>query len=161
MYPFRNILFPTDFKPHTRAALKYASAFARSGDGRVVVFSVQNAKVPTNLLTEPEAIGNNEERWMAQLRDDFRDVLADPLFKGLDVEPVVVAGEPATEIARAARALHRRFSGEDRYVQKDFKLLGNGSQQVLALGICSSRRRHDSRADRLCFESPATSSGRQ
>lgn len=102
VYPFRNILFPTDFKPHTRAALKYASAFARSGDGRVVVFSVQNAKVPTNLLTEPEAIGNNEERWMAQLRDDFRDVLADPLFKGLDVEPVVVAGEPATEIARAA-----------------------------------------------------------
>ena len=102
MFPFRNILFPTDFKPHTRAALKYAAAFARNGDGRVVVLSVQNAKVPPNLLAQAEPIAENEDRWLSQLRDDFRDVLADPLFRQLDVEPVIVAGEPASEIARAA-----------------------------------------------------------
>lgn len=102
MYPFRNILFPTDFKPQTRAALKYAAAFARNGNGRVVVFSVQRVKVPSNLLTRDETAGENEERWISQLREDFREVLADPLFNGLDVKPVIVAGEPASEIARAA-----------------------------------------------------------
>jgi nucleotide-binding universal stress UspA family protein len=102
MFPFRNILFPTDFKPHARAALKYAVAFARNGEGRVVIFSVQSAKVPANLLSQTEPPSENEDKWMAQLREDFRDVLADPLLKGLDVEPVIVNGEPAAEIARAA-----------------------------------------------------------
>lgn len=103
MYPFRNILFPTDFKPHTRAALKYAAAFAHSGGGRVVVFSVQSSKVPANLLSPNHQVSAEpEDRWVSQLRHDFKDVLADPLFSGLDVEPAVVSGEPAPEIARAA-----------------------------------------------------------
>jgi nucleotide-binding universal stress UspA family protein len=102
MYPFRNILFPTDFKPHTRGALKYAAAFARKAEGRVVVLSVQNAKVPNNLLHQYDPLSDSEERWLSQLRDDFRDVLTDPLLKGLDVEPAIVVGEPAKEIARAA-----------------------------------------------------------
>ena len=67
-----------------------------------MVLSVQNAKVPPNLLAQAEPIAENEDRWLSQLRDDFRDVLADPLFRQLDVEPVIVAGEPASEIARAA-----------------------------------------------------------
>jgi nucleotide-binding universal stress UspA family protein len=37
MFPFRNILLPTDFT----VALKYAAAFARHSGGRVVLFSVQ------------------------------------------------------------------------------------------------------------------------
>lgn len=103
MYPFRNILFPTDFKPHTRAALKYAAAFAHSGGGRVVVFSVQSSKVPADLLANSEQTSDaQEDRWLSQLRHDFKDVLADPLFTGLDVKPVVVAGEPAPEIAKGA-----------------------------------------------------------
>ena len=28
MFPFRNILFPTDFSAHSQAALKYAAGFA-------------------------------------------------------------------------------------------------------------------------------------
>ena len=104
MYPFRNILFPTDFTPHARAALKYAAAFARSGGGRVVLFSVQSAKVPANLLTVPEHIFEEEEnRWLLQLRAEVKDLLADHLFDGLEVEPVIVEGEPAAEIARAVR----------------------------------------------------------
>src|SRR5207302_772540 len=35
MSAFRNILFPTDFTPHARSALKYAAAFAREGRGRL------------------------------------------------------------------------------------------------------------------------------
>jgi nucleotide-binding universal stress UspA family protein len=104
MYPFRNILLPTDFTTHARAALKYAAAFARSGGGRVVLFSVQSAKVPANLLTLPERIFEEpENRWLLQLRSLVKELLADPLFTGLEVEPVIVVGEPASEIARAVR----------------------------------------------------------
>jgi nucleotide-binding universal stress UspA family protein len=103
VYPFRNILFPTDFKPHTREALKYAAAFAHGGAGRVVVFSVQSSKVPSDLLaTEEKTDPTTEDGRVSQLRNDFKDVLTDPLFKGIDVEPVIVAGEPVTEIAKAA-----------------------------------------------------------
>src|SRR2546428_431440 len=104
MYPFRNILFPTDFTTHARAALKYAAAFARSGGGRVVLFSVQSARVPENLLTLPERIFEEQEnRWLLQLRAEVKELLADPLFAGLEVEPVIVEGEPAPAIAHAVR----------------------------------------------------------
>jgi nucleotide-binding universal stress UspA family protein len=104
MYSFRNILFPTDFTPHARAALKYAAAFAREGGGRVVLFSVQSGTVPANLLTLPDRVFDDQQdqRWLQQLRADVKDLLADPLLDGLEVEPVIVEGEPAPEIARAA-----------------------------------------------------------
>ncbi len=102
MYPFRNILFPTDFTPHARAALKYAAALAHSGGGRVVLFSVQSAEVPANLLTLPERIfAEQDNRWLLQLRTEVLNLLADPLFNGLEVEPVIVEGEPAPAIATA------------------------------------------------------------
>src|SRR4029453_11605087 len=98
MYPFRNILFPTDFTPHARAALKYAAAFARSGGGRVVLFSVQSGSVPPNLLPLPERVfADQENQWLLQLRTEVKNLFADPLFDGLEVEPVIVEGEPAPE----------------------------------------------------------------
>ena len=104
MSSFRNILFPTDFTPHARSALKYAAAFARGGRGRVVLFSVQTAKVPANLMTLPERVLENQDtEWLRQLRGQVSDLLTDPLFDGLEVEPVIVEGEPAHEIATAVR----------------------------------------------------------
>lgn len=102
MYPFKNILFPTDFTLHARAALKYAAAFAREGDGRVVLFSVQSGSVPANLMTLPERVLDEpDQRWLHQLRADVRDLLGDPMLDGLEVEPVITEGDPAPEIARA------------------------------------------------------------
>jgi nucleotide-binding universal stress UspA family protein len=101
---FRNILFPTDFTPHARSALKYAAAFARDGGGRVILFSVQAAKVPANLLTHPGNLSEEEEtQWLRQVRNQVKDLLTDPMFIGLEVEPVIVEGEPAREIANAVR----------------------------------------------------------
>jgi nucleotide-binding universal stress UspA family protein len=101
---FRNILFPTDFTPHARSALKYAAAFAREGGGRVVLFSVQTAKVPANLMTLPAHLLEEEEtQWLKQVRHEVKDLLTDPLFDRLEVEPVIVEGEPAHEIAKAVR----------------------------------------------------------
>ena len=101
---FRNILFPTDFTPHARSALKYAAAFARDGGGRVVLFSVQTAEVPANLMTLPAHLLEEEEtQWLTQVRHEVNDLLTDALLDGLEVEPVIVEGEPAHEIARAVR----------------------------------------------------------
>ncbi|MGH9880661.1 MAG: universal stress protein, partial [Pyrinomonadaceae bacterium] len=44
-----------------------------------------------------------DQKWLLQLRSQVRELLADHLFDGLEVEPVIVEGEPAAEIARAVR----------------------------------------------------------
>lgn len=103
MFPFRNILFPTDFSPHAHAALKYAAGFARDGGGRVLLINVQDAKVPENLLTLPEYIFDEQENnWLLQLRAEVKELIADPLLDGIEVNPVFAEGDPATEVARAA-----------------------------------------------------------
>ena len=103
MFPFRNILFPTDFSAHAHAALKYAAGFARDGRGRVFVVNVQDARVPANLLTLPQHIFEDQENhWLLQLRSQVKELLTDPLLYGIEAEPIFVAGDPAEEIARAA-----------------------------------------------------------
>ncbi len=104
MSSFKNILFPTDFSPHARSALKYAAAFARAGNGRVILFSVQTGKVPANLMTLPEHVFDGDDsKWLLDLRREVKSLLTDPLFDGLEVDPVIVEGEPADEIAKAVR----------------------------------------------------------
>ena len=101
---FKNILFPTDFSPHARSALKYAAAFARAAHGRVILFSVQTGPVPANLMTLPEHVFEDQDsKWLLDLRREVKSLLTDPMFSGLEVEPVIVEGEPAPEIARAVR----------------------------------------------------------
>ncbi|HET9524740.1 MAG TPA: universal stress protein [Pyrinomonadaceae bacterium] len=103
MYPFRNILFPTDFSLHAHAALKYAAAFARESGGRVLLLSVLDAKVPANLTTMPEYVfENHENNWLLQIRSQVKELLADPLLKGVEADPIFLEGDPATQIARAA-----------------------------------------------------------
>lgn len=103
MFPFRNILFPTDFSGHSYAALKYAAGFAREGRGRVLLLSVQDAKVPANFLTIPERVFEEQENhWVLQVRRQVKELLADPLLSGVDVDPLLLEGEPAAEISRAA-----------------------------------------------------------
>jgi len=84
MFPFRNILFPTDFSANAQAALKYAAAFARHGGGRVLLFSVQDVKTA------------------ADLQSQVNELRSDPLLNAVDTEPIFVEGEPASEIAQGA-----------------------------------------------------------
>lgn len=84
MFPFRNILFPTDFSAHAHAGLKYAAAFARHGQGRVFLFNVQDTKLQANLPAQMEAL------------------TSDPVLNGVDAEPILVEGEPRVEIANGA-----------------------------------------------------------
>jgi nucleotide-binding universal stress UspA family protein len=104
MSSFRTILFPTDFTPHARSALKYAAALARQGRGRIVLLSVQPAAVPRNLMTMSERLpADDAAQWIRQIRSQVKDLITDPLLLGLEVEPVIVEGEPAHEIATAVR----------------------------------------------------------
>jgi nucleotide-binding universal stress UspA family protein len=102
VFPFRNILFPTDFSAHSRLALKYASAFARNGNGRVVIFNAQDTKVPAGFLKLPDANLETLDRGLAQLKVNLNKLLADSLLEGLEVEPVIVEGDPAPTISQAA-----------------------------------------------------------
>ncbi|HEX5965557.1 MAG TPA: universal stress protein [Pyrinomonadaceae bacterium] len=103
MYPFRNILFPTDFSLHAHAALKYAAGFAREGRGRVLLLNVQDAEVPANLLTLPEHVFHDQDNhWLLQLRSQSKELLADPLLRGVEAEMVFLEGDPASQVGRAA-----------------------------------------------------------
>lgn len=84
MFPFRNILFPTDFTANAHAALKYASAFARHSGGCVFLFSVQDAKAAGSAQAQGQ------------------ELLGDLLLSGVDKELILVEGEPASEIAQGA-----------------------------------------------------------
>lgn len=69
---------------NAQAALKYAAAFARHGRGRVVLFSVQDAKASGNFQSQVNALAS------------------DPLLRGVDTERCVVEGEPPSEISQGA-----------------------------------------------------------
>jgi nucleotide-binding universal stress UspA family protein len=84
VFPFRNVLFPTDFTANAHAALKYAAAFARHSGGRVFLFSVQDARTADSLQAQ------------------VQELLGDPLLSGLDKELILVEGEPASQIAQGA-----------------------------------------------------------
>lgn len=59
--------------------------------------------MPANFLTLPERVFEEQENhWLLQLRRQVKELLADPLLTGVDVDPLLLEGEPATEIARAA-----------------------------------------------------------
>lgn len=103
MFPFRNILFPTDFSAHSHAGLKYAAGFARDGNGRVLLLNVQDARVPANLLTLPAYVFEDQEnQWLLELRAKAKELIADPLLAGVEVDPVFVEGDRAEQIARVA-----------------------------------------------------------
>ena len=103
MFPFRHILFPTDFSAHAHAALKYAAGFARANGGRVLLLNVQDAKVPANLMTLPVHIFEDQENhWLLNLRAQAKELLTDPLLMGVEAETLFVDGDPAAQIARVA-----------------------------------------------------------
>ena len=84
VFPFRNILFPTDFTANAHAALKYAAGFARHSGGRVFLFSVQDAKTAGSVQAQGQ------------------ELLGDRLLSGVDKELILVEGEPASQIAQGA-----------------------------------------------------------
>lgn len=139
MYPFRNILFPTDFSAHARASLKYAAAFARESGGRVVLLSVQGARVPPNLLTMPKYVLEEQENlWLRQVRGEVEELLSDPLFSGIEVDPLIVDGEPSIEVARAAESRGVNLITVVTHGRKGLSraLGGSTAEEIIATAPC-------------------------
>lgn len=42
-----------------------------------------------------------DDRWLLQLRNELKTFLADPILKGVDVDPYIVEGEPSEAIAQS------------------------------------------------------------
>ncbi|MFH4146834.1 hypothetical protein WAI91_23020, partial [Acinetobacter baumannii] len=75
--------------------------------GRLIILSVQEGSVPANLLSLPErALEEEGKEWLKTLRRNIQALLADPLLQGVETDTIIVEGDPAPEIARAARDLH-------------------------------------------------------
>lgn len=70
MFPFRNILFPDDAL--NAQALKYATAFARHGQGQVVLFNVRNEKTELASKIAQAAIDQDIDLITVATRDRSR-----------------------------------------------------------------------------------------
>jgi nucleotide-binding universal stress UspA family protein len=68
-----------------------------------LLLNVQDARVPENLLTLPSYVFEDQENhWLLDVQTKAKELLADPLLAGVEVDPVFVEGEPAAETARVA-----------------------------------------------------------
>jgi nucleotide-binding universal stress UspA family protein len=104
-----------------------------------VLFSVQSGTVPANLLTLPDRIFEEpDKRWLQQLRADVKDLLTDPMLDGLEVEPVIVEGEPAPEIARAVRDFNIDLVTIVTHGRKGLSraLWGSTAEEIIAEAPC-------------------------
>ena len=113
MFPFRNILFPTDPSGNAQAALKYATAFAQHGQGRVVSLSVQDAKEIAQA-----AIDHDIDLITVEMRD--RKLLNRAFGSSLAED--IIAESPCAVLA--VRPLQRDFVAQnDRQAEIQVKLV--------------------------------------
>ena len=95
--------------------------------------------MPANLMTMPAHVLEEEEnQWLLQLRNEVKRMLSDPLFKGLEVEPVIVEGEPAPQIARAVRDYDIDLVTIVTHGRKGLSraLWGSTAEEVIAEAAC-------------------------
>ncbi|MBI4748031.1 MAG: universal stress protein [Acidobacteria bacterium] len=103
MYPYRNILFCTDFSPLSRSMLKYAAAFARAHNARLYIHNVQEGTLPPQALRLSErALSEHGYEWLIAVRHELEEIGQHEVVKGLDVHLLLTEGNPADEIARVA-----------------------------------------------------------
>ncbi|MDQ3917904.1 MAG: universal stress protein [Acidobacteriota bacterium] len=103
----RSILLPTDFSECARRAVPFAAELARLLGARVICLHVVEPVVPPvgwapTAETLPAATDFGEQLGEAAGRE-LPAFSGGEEFEGLEVEDVVVRGEPAAEIVRAAR----------------------------------------------------------
>lgn len=95
--------------------------------------------MPANLLTLPERIFDEpDKRWLRQLRADVGDILSDRLLSGIEVEPIIVEGEPAPEIARAAHEFNIDLVTIVTHGRKGLAraLWGSTAEEIIAEAPC-------------------------
>lgn len=103
--PFETVLVTTDLSPLGDAALPIAFRLARDHGARLLLLSVVETPPPPNPLYAhyyPTPDAEEIARGIAAVRETLDQRVDPSTARGVRWEPVIVAGEPAAEIARVA-----------------------------------------------------------
>ena len=103
--PFRSILCPVDFSTHSRAALRHAVATANRFGGRVTVMFVSDPLLLAAASRTSGGLRQFVERTRVELTRFVKQTTATAPRSANTVAIVVVTGNPAEEILRAAKRL--------------------------------------------------------
>lgn len=104
MYPFRNILFTTDFSPNSKSALKYVAAFARQSGARIFIHNAQEGTLPPQpLKISDRALSENGFDWITAIKHEMQALADSDLLKDLPVHMILSEGNPIQEIPRIIR----------------------------------------------------------
>jgi nucleotide-binding universal stress UspA family protein len=101
----RKILLPTDFSGCANFALPYAAAIARATGASIVCLHVVEPIVPAvgySGLAEPMPIADISEQLEDSAERELPQLAGCDDFNGLEVEEMIVHGDPAAEIVRVA-----------------------------------------------------------
>lgn len=101
----RQILLPTDFSGCANYALSYAAAIAHATGARIVCVHVVETVVPAvgyAGLAEPMPIADISEQLEDSAERELPRLTDCEELNGLEVEEVIVHGDPAAEIVRVA-----------------------------------------------------------
>ena len=101
----QKILLPTDFSGCANYALPYAAAIARATGATIVCLHVVEPIVPAvgySGLAEPMPIADISEQLEDSAERELPQFAECDELNGLEVEEVIVHGDPAAEIVRVA-----------------------------------------------------------
>lgn len=97
-----NIMVAVDLSPHSEATARYAAAFGKPFRALMTLVHVCPMEPPNRFVT---AEGHTAAEWGYKAAQEMLDHLAERVREFSDCEAVVLAGEPATQVIRLARAL--------------------------------------------------------
>jgi nucleotide-binding universal stress UspA family protein len=105
MFKVNKILYPTDFSEASLEALKYAVSFARSCQAKLILMHVVNEKIFSEGLSlarisAPESLG---QELAAEASRQLRMIIPADQRQGLDIEMVILNGNPSVEVIRYAK----------------------------------------------------------
>ena len=101
----RRILLPTDFSGCASYAMPYAAAIARATKAKIICVHVVEPIVPTvgyTGLAEPLPIADVSEQLEDSAERELPKLAESEEYAGLEIEEVIVHGDPAAEIVRVA-----------------------------------------------------------
>jgi universal stress protein A len=97
MLPIRTIIYPTDFSRRSEYAFHLACALARDYGARMILAHV---KAPPVVMGEFGAVPAEPPGYLETLKAELANYRPTP---NIEVERIVVEGDPAVEIARLAK----------------------------------------------------------
>src|SRR5207237_10617373 len=101
----RQILLPTDFSGCANYAMPYAASIARVTQAKIICVHVVEPVVPTvgyTGLAEPLPIADVSEQLEDSAERELPKLAEAEEYAGIEIEEVIVHGDPAAEIVRVA-----------------------------------------------------------